>query len=171
MMHKLFFALVLSTILAACGQTSKSTTETKPSVVMVNTDSIGIADALHAFYKWYGENQTQLTKKMNFINSAGKHATIDLNLLAKYLGEYAKSGAICEEFIQNETIFYRACSLAWANENPKEMLTGFETDRYYCAQDEDAAEFTTAPVSCEITGDRATTQLLLNPNGPNGGLC
>lgn len=166
-MNKFLFIIALSALLAACGQTAKSSVEQHK--VSVNADSLGMADAIHTFFKWYGENQEQLNQKMDFINTTGKHATLDLSLLARYLGEYSKSGAICSEFIQNETVFYRACSLAWANEDPKDMLTGFEADRYYCSQDEDASEFLSAAISSQITGDRATVQLLLKPDGPNGG--
>lgn len=167
MINNLLFAFAFSALVAACGQTPKPVAEAKP---VANADSIGMADALHQFFKWYGAEEESLGKKMDFINTSGKHPTIDLNLLAKYLGEYKKSGAVCEEFVQNETIFYRACSLAWENELSGDMLTGFEVDRYYCQQDAENSEFLAAGVAYTMDGsDRATVQLMLNPNGPNGG--
>lgn len=169
MKNSLLLSLLFGLLLAACADHSKISEAAKSAKPAANPDSIGMADALHQFYKWYGENQQQLTGKMDFINKSGQHPTIDLSLLARYLSEYAKSGAVCTEFIQNETIFYRACSLAWAEEKSSGMLTGFEVDRYYCSEDGDAQEFLTAGVTYEMTGDRATTQLMLKPDGPNGG--
>ena len=166
-MKNLLFAFSLAAFsFAACGETSKSTTESKP---VVNPDSIGMAEALHTFFKWYGETGEQLITKIDFVNTSEKHPTLDLSILAKYLGEFAKSGAVCTEFIQNETIFYRACALAWETENSDEMITGFDVDRYYCQQDGDVREFLTAGVSSKIDGDHATVQLMLDPKGPNGG--
>jgi hypothetical protein len=165
-MKKAIFVIALAAFFASCGEPSKSMAKKAPEV---NTDSIGMADAIHAFYKWYGEAGTQLMAKPIFVNNSGKTATLDLSLLAKHLGEFSKSGAICTEFTQNETIFYRACALAWANEKPGDVLTGFEADRYYCQQDGEPREFLTAGITYQKTGDRATVQLMLDPNGPNGG--
>ncbi|MBC7776783.1 MAG: hypothetical protein H7246_15220 [Phycisphaerae bacterium] len=128
-----------------------------------------MAESLHTFFKWYGETGEQLITKIDFVNTSEKHPTLDLSVLAKYLGEFSKSGAISTEFIQNETIYYRACNFAWENENSNEVITGFEVDRYYCQQDGDVREFQTAGISSKINGDRALVQLLLDPNGPNGG--
>jgi hypothetical protein len=136
---------------------------------VVNQDSISMAETIHTFYKWYGESGKQLITKIIFVNKSAKHPTLDLKILGNYLGEFSKSGAICMEFIQNETIFYRACALAWREENSDGLLTGFEADRYYCEQDGDVSEFLTAGITYQITDDRATVQLLLDPNGPNGG--
>ncbi len=163
-----FFALSVL-LFAACVGGGKNAEVAKPAAAQANLDSISMAESLHAFYKWYGETGQQLITNINFVNTSEKHPTIDLTTLAKYLGEFSKSGAICTEFIQNETIFYRACSQAWADENSDELLTGFEADRYYCSQDGDAHEFLTAGVSSQINGDRAAVQLMLDPNGPNGG--
>ncbi len=163
-----FFALSFLLWIGCVGG-GKNAETAKLVAPKINPDSVSMAESIHAFYKWYGETGEQLITKIEFVNTAAKHPTIELGQLAKYLGEFSKSGAICSEFIQNETIFYRACSLAWADENSGDLLTGFDIDRYYCQQDGDVAEFLTAGVSYQIDGDRATVQLMLDPNGPNGG--
>lgn len=166
-MKNLLNAIAFTVLTAACSRAPQPVVVAKTAV---NADSVGMADALHQFFKWYGAEEEALGKKMDFINTSGKHPTMDLNLLAKYLGEYKKSGAVCEEFVQNETIFYRACSLAWENEQAGDVLTGFEVDRYYCQQDVELSEFLQAGVTYALDDkDRATVQLMLNPNGPNGG--
>ena len=168
-MKNLTALVLLVLLLAACVGGGKNAEVSKPAAAPLNLDSISMAESLHTFFKWYSETGEKLITKIDFVNRSEKHPTIDLSVLAKYLGEFSKSGAICTEFIQNETIFYRACSQAWADENSDEMITGFDADRYYCAQDWEAREFQTAGVSSLIEGDRATVQLMLDPNGPNAG--
>ena len=168
-MRNLIIGLSLALMGMACAGGGRKAEVSKTAVPAVNLDSVAMAETVHAFYKWYGESGEQLITRINFVNTAGKNPTLDLAVLAKYLGEFSKSGAICTEFIQNETIFYRACALAWANENSDEGMTGFDIDRYYCQQDGEVREFQTAGITSQITGDRATVQLMLDPKGPNGG--
>lgn len=168
-MKALVYFVLLVLVLGACAGGSKNVDNSKSKVAVVNADSLGMVEALHTFFKWYEESGQTLYPKINFVNTSAKHPTIDLSILARYLGEFSKSGAICTEFIQNETIFYRACSLAWENENSNETITGFDMDRYYCAQDSEPKEFQTAGISYQIEGDRANVELKLDPNGPNGG--
>jgi hypothetical protein len=153
----------------ACATGEKKTQTEKTVALVANADSIGMAETLHTFFKWYGETGITLIDQHNFVNTSAKHPTLDLSMLAQYLGEFSKSGVVSPEFIQNETIFYRACSLAWQDENSGELITGFDADRYYCQQDGDPKEFLTAGIYYEMDGEYAIVQLMLDPNGPNGG--
>lgn len=160
--------------LAACGQKSKVEPVQTPAPVNTaaatfSKDSADMADAIHRFFKWYGETGEQLINKINFIDESGPHPKLDLPKLGQYLGEFYHSDAICEEFVQNETIFYRACSQGWKNETSGEVITCMDSDHYYCQQDGEVKEFLTAGVSAKITGGRAEVKLMLDPNGPNGG--
>jgi hypothetical protein len=168
-MKKLVFLFLLLLVLDACVGSGKKVEVVKAAAPVINLDSLGMAESIHTFYKWYGETGKGLITKINFVNTEINHPRLDLRILSKYMAEFSKSGAVCTEFIQNETIFYRACELAWLEENSKDVITGFATDRYYCQQGGDAQEFLTAGVSSQIEGDRATVQLLLDPKGPNGG--
>jgi len=160
---------MLTLLVWACASGDKKAQSEKAVAPAANADSIGMADALHTFFKWYGETGQQLITKINFVNTTAKHPTIDLSILARYLGEFSRSGVVSIEFIQNETIFYRACSRAWEDENSGEVLTGFDADRYYCQQDGDPKEFLTAGINYKMDGEYALVQLMLDPNGPNGG--
>ena len=169
-MKHLIFVLALF-LVSSCGQNAQPAdqAQTKPAVPTVANEEAAMAETLHQFYKWYGETGEQLITKINFIDETGPHPKLDLPILGRYLGEFMKSGAVCTEFVQNETIFYRACSHGWKTENSGEVITCFDHDRYYCQQDGDVREFLTAGVKANIQGDRAEVQLLLDPNGPNGG--
>lgn len=169
-MRVLLFSTILLIVLACGGKETSANQQTGKEIAVANKDSIGMADALHSFFKWYGETGEQLITKINFVDTKGKHPTLNITTLMQYLDEFKKSGAVCNEFVQNETIYYNACAQAWKNENSDEQLTGFDHDRYYCQQDGDVTEFLKAGVSYESPSDgRATTQLLLDPNGPNVG--
>jgi len=168
-MRNLALSALLILLLVACADRNKNVEVAKPATPNINLDSAGMAETIHTFYKWYGEAGKQLITKINFVNTEAKHPRLDLGILGKYLGEFAKSGAICTEFIQNETVFYRACGLAWAEQKSGDILTGFEVDRYYCQQDADPAEFLTAGTSYKMDGEYAIVQLMLDPKGPNGG--
>jgi len=161
---------LLCIFLAACGDKGKQPETVKmPVQATYSEDSTGIAETLHAFFKWYGETGEQLITRIDFVDTKGPHPLLDEALLANYLAEYTKSGTVNAKFVENETKFYRACAELWKNENSDEMFSGFDLDHYYCQQDGDVTEFLKAPVSAKISGDFATVQLLLDPNGPNGG--
>lgn len=166
-----FFALILA---AACGPKKQAEVQTPApaNTAVVSTypkDSADMAETIHRFFKWYGESGEQLINKINFIDESGPHPKLDLPKLGQYLGEFYHSEAVCEEFVQNETIFYRACSQGWKTENSGEVITCMDSDHYYCQQDGEVKEFLTAGVSAKITGGRAEVKLMLDPNGPNGG--
>lgn len=154
-------------LLSACGDGDRARKVVEPTAYSL--DSAGIATTLHSFFTWYGETGEQLITKIDFVNTKGPHPVLDEALLTNYLAEYTKSGTVNAKFVENETKFYRACAVLWKNENSDEMYSGFDVDRYYCQQDGDVTEFLKAPVSAKISGDFAMAQLLLDPNGPNGG--
>lgn len=128
-----------------------------------------MAESLHAFFKWYGETGEQLINKIDFVDTKGKHPKLMEEVLKQYLAEFEKTGTVSKAFLEDETKYYRACAELWKNENSDEMYSGFEADRYYCQQDGDVTEFLKAGVTYKMEGDHAAVQLMLDPNGPNGG--
>ncbi len=168
-MKNLVFSAVFISLLVACAGGNKNAEISKTAASKIDLDSVGMAETIHAFYKWYGEAGKELTTKTSFVNTEAKYPRLDLGLLGTHLGEFSKSGAVCTEFIQNETVFYRACGLAWTEQKVGDVLTGFEVDRYYCQNDENAAEFLTAGITYKMEDEYAVVQLMLDPKGPNGG--
>lgn len=167
-MKYIFPIFLFGLFLAACGGSDKKTDKTTNQPV-INVDSAGIAETLHSFFKWYGETGEQLITRINFVNESGPHPVLDEAKLAQYLAEYKKSGTVSDKFVENETKYYQACAGLWKSENSGELISGFDADRAYCQQDGDVTEFLKAPVSAKVSGDYALAQLLLDPNGPNGG--
>lgn len=181
MKQLLLFALSLL-FAGACGDAGKPAANAEPAAAPIENadatnvagtasaaDSAAIAEALHAFFGWYNANQERLSNRFDFIDTGGKRARLKEAQLTSYANEFKASNVVSQEFVENELKFYRAAEKMWQTEDPEEVLSGVDADKYYCAQDWDAAEFTTAPVRATIKGDRATVALLLDPNGNNGG--
>jgi hypothetical protein len=162
---KFIYVLLTALVFAACGENAPQ----KASEPAVNADSLSMVMTLRTFYKWYGETGEQLITKINFADEKGPHPVLNEQLLADYLAEFVKSGAVSTAFVEDETKFYRACAELWKTENSGEVISGWSLDRYYCQQDGDVTEFLTAPIGYKMMGDRATVQLLLKPDGPNQG--
>ncbi len=156
--------------LAACGDSAKPADKmAAPGTPTVNLDSAGTAQGLHAFFVWYAKAGEQQLIDIDFVNDKGKHPVLDEAMLDKYLAVFTESGTVSPVFVENEKKFYHACAELWKEEESGDIPSGFDADRAYCAQDGDVTEFSSAPVSAKISGDFATVQLLLDPNGPNGG--
>ncbi|MBL7827020.1 MAG: DUF3828 domain-containing protein, partial [Saprospiraceae bacterium] len=133
------------------------------------SDSAAIAATIHQFYQWYAKTGIKLIEQHDFVDVSGKHPKLDPVVLRQFLGEFVKSATVSQEFVQNEVIYYTACSHAWQNELIDDIPTCLDHNRYYCAQDWDEKEFETAGVKANITGNRAEVQLLLKEVGSNGG--
>lgn len=147
---------IVLTLAAACGQKAPDTA--KSATPAVNADSAGVATALHGFFTWYRDAEISLANKMDFVDASGDHPRLDEAKLAAYLAEFKKSGFVSDEFIADETKFYRACAKLWANEHPDDVPSGMDASRYYCAQ-ETLGDYTTAPVKVTLNGDRAKARL------------
>jgi hypothetical protein len=156
-MKYILFAAVLA-FMAACTNTPEAAQ--KKEAVMVS-DSVGIADALHGFFKWYEENNTRVDSLYNFIDDSGQHLTLNQAKLDAYLAEFSKSGFVSNAFVEDEKRFYATCSKFWATEPVDEVPTGLGADRYYCAQDF-VAPYSTGKVTSTVKGDQADAVLSLD---------
>ncbi len=124
------------------------------------SDSLGITESLHGFYTWYDANEEKLAK-IDFIEDDKKGGSVlNEKKLQKYLAEVKKSGFVSDELIADETKFYHACAKIWVKEQPFEVHTGLESDRFLCAQDY-IAPYNTGIVKSIINGDRAHATLTL----------
>jgi len=169
-MKNLAFIPFLFLLFAACGEKGgPAGAQTAKPAVSASADSASIADALHTFFTWYGANYQDLTYKINFINEEGKYPTLDKAKLAEYLAAFMKSGVVSTTLVENETKYYLECAESWKSEEVGDVLSCMDYNRYYCGQDWDEKEFMIAPVKATISGDHASVQLLLDPNGLNGG--
>lgn len=169
-MKNLIFIVCLMISLAACGEKETSAEQqAAKSIPSVNADSIGMANALHTFFQWYSTTGMGLIDKISFIDQKGKYPKLDEAQLAKYFEEFIKSGVVSAEFVTNETKYYQECATAWKDEESGEVISCMDYDRYYCGQDFEEKEFLSAGVTANITGDRATVMLMLDPKGYNGG--
>lgn len=167
---KQFLGLFLFVLLlVACKETGKNVEPAKAVTTSMNPDSVAIAATLHTFYQWYAETGDQLITKFNFINTKGKHPSLDEAMLQAYFAEFLKTGVVSSALIEDETKFYRACAEQWKTQTMNDGIAGFAIDRYYCQNDVDAAEFQKAGVKFKIHGDRAKVLLLLAEKGPNQG--
>ena len=70
-----------------------------------------------------------------------------------------------DEFVTDETKFYKACAKVWQTEQEDDVSSGLDADRYFCAQDEVEA-YNTKPVVSTINGDRAQASLMVAVESP-----
>jgi hypothetical protein len=181
MKDTIFFALTLALFAVACqnpgrtdaaatpGPAAPETPAAAPSGSATAADSAAIADAVHAFFRWYNANQERLANDfVQVLDTKSGHTKLVEPQFQRYVTSFKASNAVSQEFIDNEVKFYRAAEKLWQNEDPEEVNSGLDADKYYCAQDMDPGEFMSAPVRAEIRGDRAKATLLLDPEGMNG---
>jgi Protein of unknown function (DUF3828) len=164
------FVLLFSilSLMSACKDTPKQS-----ETVFINTpqsipDSTAIATTIHDFYKWYNKFDSDTSKRIDFTEAKGKHLKINEIEFKKYLSELMKTGCISEEFLTNEDVFFRKCEKLWQNEDLGDVPSGMDADRFYCAQDGEFEEFTTASVTSAVTGDKAKAVMTFNTDGGNG---
>lgn len=167
-MKQLLVIGILALLFAACGGKGESPAKTvAPPVATVNADSAAISEALRGFFKWYTANQEAILA-IDVVDGSGKVAKISEPGLQQYLALFQKSGFVSSTFLENETKFYRACAKVWAEnkEDPEELLSGMDADRFLCSQEEDIDDLgNSAVVSAKITGDQAAAQIVAGKNG------
>ena len=169
-MKQLAFLLLLSTLIFACKENPKQVEKVNIEALkkVAFSDSAVIAETIHGFYKWYDAFDKDTTRNTNFTEVKGKHLKINELALKKYLGEFNKSGVVSEEFITNEYSFYKKCEVLWLTEDKDDVPSGMDANKFFCGQDWEFEEFTTAPVTSTITGDRAKATMLFKPKSGNG---
>ena len=158
--------LLFSCLILSCKNNSTNTSTPVVEKNMVS-DSAAIAETIHGFYKFYSTFEND-SAQYDFVDDSGKYLKLDEMKLKKYLGKFFQTGLVSEEFITNEHEFYMKCGKLWVNEEKGDVPSGMDADRMYCAQDGEFAEFSTAPVSSIITGDRAVAKMVFKPNSGNG---
>jgi hypothetical protein len=155
-MKQPFFALLCTALLfAACGNENAE----KPAI---DTNPTDIAEALHGFFSWYGDNADRIGE-IPFAIEKGGHTVLDETKLKQYLAELKKSEYVSEELITDETNYYHACAKIWANEPANANTVGF-IDRYLCDANAVVSLYEKAPVTTTITGNRAKAVMTVSPN-------
>jgi hypothetical protein len=172
MQRILLFSVITAFLYGACTDAGVPV-KTDPVTVQAaenkpGADSAAIAESLHGFFHWYNGAAERLNSELDFVDVSGPHPRLDESKLQRFLSEFKKSGFVSEAFLQHETNFYRTAAKLWADEDSDGVPSGMDADKFYCAQDMEPAEFTTAPVKVRVQGNTATADLLLDPNGPNG---
>ena len=169
-MKRLTFTLLISTLLFACKNSAKQGEKAHIESLKAAafSDTAVISETIHGFYKWYNAFQSDSSKQVNFIDDSGKRLKINITEFKKYLAEFNKSGVVSEEFIINEYNFYIECELRWQREKKGDVPTGLDADKFYCAQDGEFDEFTTAPITSVVTGNTAKATMTFNPESVNG---
>lgn len=168
-MKNFAFCILSILVLFSCKEESKNSTETETVV----TDSTEIANTIHGFYKWYDVYVSDETKLVNFTKVAGKHLTLDIPLLDKYLADIKGSGFVSAELLEADKAFYQSLEKIWQTEDSAEGIpTGMDADRYFCAQDWDINFWTQAPVRIKSIGKNKIAASLYgtqaeSPSKPN----
>lgn len=157
-----FFLFVACTEVPKNAPATASTTTTTPAL----SDSAAIADVIHGFYKWYDRFSQDSTKSFNFTNDKGKHLTLDMPKLEKYLAEFKATGFISAEFVENDIAFYKKCEKIWQTEEKDGIPTGMDADKYFCAQDWEIDFWTKSPVRIKPLG---TDKVAATMYGTEGG--
>ena len=166
-MKNILHLLLFSCLILSC---KNNTTNSSTPVVMekkILSDSAAIEETIHDFYKFYSTFENDTTQ-YNFVDDSGKYLKLDQEKLKKYLDKFFQTGLVSEEFINNEREFYEKCGKLWGDEEKGDVPSGMDADKMYCGQDGDFPEFTKAPVTSIIKGDRATAKMIFKPNSGNG---
>ncbi|MEY4934581.1 MAG: hypothetical protein RIS64_940 [Bacteroidota bacterium] len=156
-MKQTFFALLCTTFLfAACGGDGAAEKNA------IDTNPTDVAEALHGFFSWYGDNADRIENN-GFTAEQGGHRVLDEAKFKQYLVELKKSEYVSDELIADENRYYRACAKIWATEPTHKNSVGV-TDRYLCDENAVVALYEKAPVTTIITGDRAKATMTVSPN-------
>jgi hypothetical protein len=158
---KSFFGAILgiALFLTACGGENTDGNTNKNAI---HFDQTEIADALHSFFSWYGDNADRIGE-IDFAVEKGGHLTLDNAKLQLYLAEFKKSGFVSDELIADEVKYYQACAKIWAKEPSNQSTVGLQLDRYLC-DFENVSAYEKAPANASITGDRAKVVMTVAPN-------
>ncbi len=130
-----------------------------------------IADAIHGFYKWYATVAENPAMNNPFLvpNAKGDGFKFDAAMLENYLKNVQASGSVGQAWADGERAFCKLHEKSWNATLDGDQPDGLGLDRFYCGQDFEPKEFTTAPVEAVVAGKMAKATLKLAANGPNGG--
>jgi hypothetical protein len=151
----IFAACCMAFFLASCGNENAAE---KPAI---DTNPTDVAEAVHSFFSWYGDNADRI-EEIGFAVEKGGHLTLDEAKLQTYLSELKKSGFVSDELIADEQNYYHACAKLWATTPANHSIGG--SDRYLCDPNAVVLAYEKAPVTATVTGDRAKAVMTVSPN-------
>ena len=162
-MKKSIFLCLLLMSFWGCNDSSKNTEQTPTTTAdaadkgraIDAADLALITDVVHNFYKYYDVFQQDDKRTINYLNTGGKVAKLDMPKLANYHAEMMKSGLISKAYIDNDMAYLKGLEAEWKknNENGSDgPLSGFDADRVFCGQDWDIKTYTTGAIKAETLG-------------------
>ncbi len=149
-----YFSLICFS-LGACNEASKTTdtTSTENNGTEILADSTDVKDVVNSFYKWYESFIDDEKRAVDFLNTDGSAAKLDIAKLTIYHEELMKSGFVSQTYIEHDLSLLKGYEAEWAknNENGNDgPLTGLDYDRVFCGQDWDIAAYTSGAVRTEV---------------------
>ncbi|WP_421799524.1 DUF3828 domain-containing protein [Haliscomenobacter sp.] len=170
MKYLLLFSLAVFSF-TACQNSANKTAETTEELTDSDgpegdTELVPITDAIHNFYKWYGDSINSL-QKIEYINFGGKHLTLNKAKLDTYFDQFLKTGFISKEYVDAEKAYLKNLeTTVWAKETYEDgPVPGWDYDRFFCAQDWDIKFWTTAPVDPVGLGNNRVSATLSGDEG------